>query len=270
MEKFETMRMVRGGLLALAMASFAACGGGGGSSISATPTGKVVKGPVAGAHVFDVNNVHFADTDATGSFPLSAPGPYHTLGGSYVPLDAQGNAGAPIPAPPLSAPTGCSQITPLSTLVASAAPADQAKILATLQSLGVTLDTDLSVKTTANTAALVLSESVGAMLQSASANAGANSAVTSSAVTSALISAVGSLPAGTISSPSAANLSSALSSAITSAALGNADLAALTPTLVSAANTAAQGAQSSPAGMLPAPPPTTGSTGSSGGTGGLQ
>ena len=253
-------RMLLGCSLMVAVAGFAACG----ADDKTVAQGKVVKGPVIGAQVFDVNNVHFADTDATGSYPLTNTGPYRTVGGTYTPLDAQGHAGAPVAAPPMKAPAGVAQITPLSTLVASAAPADQTKILATLQSLGVTLSTDFSVKTAANTAALVLSESVGAMLQQAAANTGANAAATSVAVTNALISAVANLPPSTITAPTATNLTSALTSAVTTAASTNTDLAAISATLETAASTAAQGAASAPVGALPVPTGSTGGTGTNG------
>jgi hypothetical protein len=234
----------------LMVCGLAACGD---DSTDAVKVGKVVKGPVNGARVFDKDNVEFATTDATGTFTIaSRKGPFRTTGGTYLPLNADGTAGAAVAAPPMSAPEGFSQVTPLSTLIASAPVAEQAALTAKLASLGFTSATDLSVKTTANAGVLVLSESIGAVLQSAN-----TSSVTGSAVT-AMIAAVTGLPAGV--SPAL----SAVTTAVTAAINASTSLTSVATTLTTAATTAAQGSNTLPNGSLP----TTGTTGgTTGGTG---
>lgn len=242
-------RLKLAGML-LMICGLAACGDDSDDSVK---VGKVVKGPVIGAHVFDKDNVDFATTDTTGTFTIAnRQGPFRTTGGTYVALNADGTPGAAVLAPPMSAPEGFSQVTPLSTLIERAPLAEQAALTAKLATLGFTSATDLSVKTAANTDMLVLSESVGAVLQSASVNS-----VTGSAVT-AMIAAVTSLPAGV--SPALTAVTTAVTNAITASSA----LSSVAATLTNAATTAAQGSDNLDVGPLP----TTGTTGgTTGGTG---
>lgn len=228
--------------------------------------GKVVKGPVYLAKVYDVNGIYFTDTDKNGNFQMTATGPYTTTGGTYYPLDEFGHAATtPIAAPPMSAPAGVSQITPLSTLVnqasiAAAKPtATQAekdnllKLLAVIDANGG-LKTDLSVKTTANSALLNLNETIGAVLASV-ATTSPTSLLTAE---TAMIAAVTSLSATTTNTNAAV-----LAAVSTQLTLTLPDQAT---ELNAAATTASTGTTAAPIGALPTTPGSTGSTGSTGGT----
>ncbi|HBG05059.1 MAG: hypothetical protein A2075_16555 [Geobacteraceae bacterium GWC2_58_44] len=247
--------VVKVALLLVVLSAFG-CGG----DDDATPTGKVVKGPVVGATVKDKDGNAFAVTDLYGTFPLTSPGPYSTTGGRYVLLNRDGTPGASVPAPAMKAPAGVSQITPLSTLAADATPEQLDVILTVLANMGADLDTDLSVKTSTNAVAIIFSETVGAVLAS---TPGSASAATKAAVTEALIAAALDLSeyAGT-----PAESVTAITTAVSDAIAGNATLAALpslSASLVSAASTAAEGAGNYPEMPLPVIP----TTGSNGGTG---
>ncbi|MBC8018912.1 MAG: hypothetical protein H7X83_10400 [Verrucomicrobia bacterium] len=238
----------------LMVCGLAACGDD--SRDAAVKVGKVVKGPVTGAKVFDKDNVDFATTDATGTFTIaSRKGPFRTTGGTYLPLNANGTAGAAVAAPPMSAPEGFSQVTPLSTLINSLPLPEQAALTAKLATLGFTPATDLSVKSTANAGVLALSESIGAVLQSANANN-----VTGSAVTAMIVAVNGLTPP-----PTGVSLAlTAVTSAVTNAINASTALNNVATILTNVAATAAQGSNSLPNGALP----TTGTTGGTGtGTG---
>ncbi|UFS70068.1 hypothetical protein LPW11_19580 [Geomonas sp. RF6] len=286
MKKGYLKQLVVGGFLLGSLAGLAACGSDSGSAVGVTPTGKVVKGPVSGASVRDKNGNVFATTDANGVFAITAQGPFTTTGGTYIPLNADGTAGTAVAAPPLSAPAGYSQITPLSTIVASAPASQQAdvetQLAAALAKMGVSdLKTaDFSVKTDANSAAIVFAEAVGAVLSTA-ANTSAASDVKSainSAVTSALISAVQTL--STASAPTASQITSAITTQVSTAITSNSAIVSAVPALVStisaATTAAATGANALPAGALPVQSGTggtggtTGSTGGTGGTSGIK
>jgi hypothetical protein len=261
MKKFFTMFGAAGLVAGMLMV------GGCGSDHDAPPVaqGKVVKGPVVGATVKDANGVTVGTTDATGSFPLTGTAPYYSTGGTYVTLNADGTAGTAIAAPPMSTPAGVSQITPLSTLVnqatiAAAKPtatadekADLLKLLAVIDANGG-LSTDLSVKTTANSALLNLSETIGAVL----ASVATTSPTSLATAETAMIAAVTSLSA------TATNTTAAVLAAVST------ELTLTLPTLATALNTvattASTGTTAAPIGALPTPPASTGSTGSTGGT----
>ena len=227
-----------------------------------TRQGKVVKGPVVGATVRDSNGILVGTTDAQGNFPMTGTAPYYSTGGTYASLNVDGTQGANIAAPPMSAPAGVSQITPLSTTVnvatiAAAKPTATADEKAALTNLLAVinanggLNIDLSVKTDANAALVNLNETVGAVLAQVSLNA-PDSLPT--AVT-AMITAVSTLPATPLT-PVA--VLSAISDALTQ------DLPSLAPALKTAAETASTGSENYPIDQpLPVP---TGSTGSNGGT----
>ncbi len=203
--------------------------------------GRVIDGPVSGASVYDSTGTLIGTTDVNGYFILRGTGPYRTTGGTYIPLNADGTPGSPLAAPPMSAPDGINQITPLSTLVANANSADRTAILATLTRLGVDLNTDLSVKNSQNGAAVVLNEMIGALLQQdSSAPATVSSLITSVAAISTSVTPV------------------------TTASLITAVTTGLTPAQTTAATNAAQGADLF-TGTLPVVP-ITGSTGSTGGS----
>jgi hypothetical protein len=254
-------KMLIGCCLGMLMMS-AGCGS---DSPDPTPLGKVVKGPVVGATVFDNTNAKIGTTDANGNFPLLGTGPYHTTGGTYTPLNENGTAGTPIAAPPMAAPAGVNQITPLSTLYVAATPAQKAQIEALLANAGVTLNTDMSAKlaATATNASgvnsiLILNETIGAALQRPEAQ---TSTEISTAVTNSLIAAV-----ATLSTKTKAELTTGtaalVTAAVTTAISADQTLSAISSTLTNAATPASQGASNAPVGNLPTP---TGSTGGNSG-----
>lgn len=248
-----------------AMLSFAAGLAACGSDTTPVPQGQVVKGPVFGATVTDANGNHYT-TDKNGKFPLYGVGPYTVTGGAYFPLKADGTySTTAVYAPPMKAPAGVTQVTPLSTLVADAAtPAEAAQIMTTLKALGITdLNTDLSVKTTANQNAFVLSETIGAVLTQAAASGATTTEVTN--VINAINTALASATAGSLAT--AAQINTMVQTQIT-ATLGTSD-----PTLAAALSTASTtistGADTlTPDTPPPAPTTETPVTGATGGTSG--
>ena len=239
------------------IAGLTACG----SDTTTIPQGKVVKGPVAGATVRDVNGNVVGITNSKGEFPLTGTGPYSSSGGTYFPLLANGTYDTtPLAAPPMKAPAGVTIITSLSTLVADASSADQEAIMATLEKIGISsLNTDLSIKTPENEHAFILSETVGAVIAKA-----VSSGATADELNS-IISAVNTaLSDGALADAEtfdAETIATAVQAQITDA-LGNSDLAA---TLIEAATATATGAD---ALEYYIPPPVTGTTGGTSGSGG--
>lgn len=251
MKKFRTFLLAS--LVTVAFGLMAGCGS---DDPAPTPKGTVVKGPVSGAQVYDVNNVLVGTTDANGQFPLAGTGPYRTVGGKYTPLKADGTPGTPVDAPPMKAPVGVSQITPLTTLFANATPAEQTQITSTLTKLGITLNTPLNAKTTTNAAAIELNESVGAVLQAAQSTPTLTDTVTQSLITSVTSLAAGTAPID----------ATAITQAVTTPIKENPALSTISTTLTTAASTAVEGASKAPVGPLPAPPAPPAPTGSTGGT----
>lgn len=230
--------------------------GGCGHDTEPVPQGKVVKGPVVGAKVFDADGVQIGTTDVNGNFPMITKGPYTTIGGTYIPFKADGTAGTPIPAPPMSAPIGVSQITPLSTLVQTATASGNTIELNNLLSVinkNGGLYVDLSKKTDTNAALLNLSETVGAVLATVNNTPSVTSAQTT-IIKSALIAAIGTLPNNAVMTP-ALIVSNVVNSDILGSALGS-----IKDEVQSAAIVAANGTNNAPSGSLPT---YTGSTGGS-------
>lgn len=244
------------------VAGLTACG----SDTTPIPQGQVVKGPVFGATVKDANGHVIGTTDHSGKFPLYGVGPYTVTGGTYFPLKADGTySNVALNAPPMSAPAGVTQVTPLSTLVANAAtPAEAAAIMTTLQNMGITnLNSDLSVKTTANASAWILSETIGAVLTQAVSSGATTTEVGN--IMSAINTALATANAGTLTT--AAQINAMVQTQLT-ATLGTTD-PTLATALSSASTTISTGAGTVVPGTIP-PIPTTETpvTGATGGTSG--
>jgi len=237
--------------------------GGCGNDETSQAQGRVVKGPVSGAVVTDSKGVVVsASTDENGYYPLTGTGPYSSSGGTYYPLNADGTySTTATSAPPLSAPAGVSQLTPLSTIIAKLPVADQATVL---KALGLSsLDQDLSVKTAANSAAFVLTETVGAALTSVAAGATTADQVTTFATTYA--AALNTALSGKTTITTAD-----ITAAVTAANKDITVIAALpatvpVATLTAKTNSASTGAAAVKEGTVPpVPVKPTGSTGSTG------
>jgi hypothetical protein len=251
----NVVKIIAASLVTVAFGLMVGCGGDGGSS--PTPTGTVVKGPVSGATDTDSTGKVIGITDANGKFPLTGTGPYSTSGGKYTPLNADGTAGTPVNAPSMMAPAGVSQITPLSTLVANEPDkAKQDQILATLAKMGVNLNTDLSTKTSANSAALILNETVGAVL---------TTAASSPALLDKVMTTLAAAVAGLSTSATVPDVT-AITQSITTAIKEDPALATIQTALTTSASTAAEGADKKALGPMPAPPAPPAPTGSTGGT----
>jgi len=157
-------------------AAFGLLNGCGSDSTSTPATGVVAKGPVNGSRIqfgsaaaITLHTYSSTRTNASGSFAYKAFGQAITsTGGTYVDVVT----GLEVAAPTLKAPAGASNVTPITTLVASAAtPAIANSLIAELQKMGVSFDAAyLTVPTTANAKTfLALNESIGKMLATASA-----------------------------------------------------------------------------------------------------
>ena len=230
-----------------------------GSDEPATPVGKVVKGPVSGADVYDANGVLVGTTNANGNFPMTGTAPYHTgnvVGsgnlGTYLPILVDGTLGAAQSAPPLQGYGSSSQITPLTTIVAT-----NPALATTFVTLGIDLNADLSTRTTQNTAAFTLLETIGAALSATHSLSPTNYAQVIAAIATSLAAELPATPA-LFNQMAPGAISTAVITTIT------ANLPALLvaiPTLATDISNAATGAA-----ILPIPG--SGSTGSTGGTGG--
>lgn len=245
------------GKLAVVMlaGTFMMAGGCGKSSHHDASTGKVIKGPVAGASVYDAAGNLVATTDSHGNYSTGSTGPFSTVGGTYFDLAS----GKVIAAPPMKAPAGATHITPLSTMVASASPADAQLILAGLAKMGVDLNTDLSVKTAQNAAALIISETIGAVLSQAMTAGFTASQLTS--LTADLVSAVVS-----VTNSAAPTTALSVSSAIKSRLDTDTSLETLRTALGTVAGSSSSAAETRPNGELPTIDDVTGSNGSNSGT----
>lgn len=234
---------------------------GGCGDDNVTPSGRVVKGPVSGAVVTDSKGVVIStQTNSGGYFTVGGTAPYTTNGGTYFPLTASGTYSAvAVNAPPMSAPAGATQITPLSTLFTTLTAAQQAALLTKL-GLG-SLNDDLAVKSAANTKAFTLSETVGAVLTQAVTNGASLAQINTIASSMATAINTSLTAAATVDT-------AAITAAVTAgiAAIPAATVpAAITGTLAAAATTATTGAGVLVAGTVPAAPAlSTGSTGSTG------
>lgn len=143
--------------------------GGCGDDAAQTPQGRLVKGPVTGAIVTDVTGKEMTTQTVNGYFPAIGTGPYKSSGGKYFNLKADGSGydtSVELNAPPLTAPIGTTQLTPLSTVCANASAADAKIITDALAAAGLSLNSDLSVPTVANKNTFALNESLGTILSS--------------------------------------------------------------------------------------------------------
>ena len=257
-------------LLSTACAGFiVACG----SDQPATPQGKVVKGPVFGAKVFDSSNppVLVGTTDANGNFPLTGIAPYSTTGGAYYPVLANGTISiVAAVAPSLKGYNTNPQITPLTTVIANtASPTIQATIIAQLTGNGISLDTDLSSKTAANALAYDLSEAVGAAIQAASNSSAvpATQAANVSGVLSAVANAL-SAPGFVITTTNESTIASSISTQINNALAAAVVAGTLPATVSTSAQAAVIAVAAGAANLVPGTPSTpTGATGSTGSNG---
>jgi hypothetical protein len=260
MTRKQLKKMMIGLALATACAGFiTACG-----SDDTTQQGRIVKGPVSGATVFDALGTAVGTTDANGNFPMTGTAPYHTgnaagtaVLGTYLPILKDGTLGAPQSSPPLQGYNSFSQVSPLSTIV-SATPTLADKFVA----LGIDLNADLSKRTTDNSAAFTLAETVGAVLSATYKVSGAaNYALAKAGLGSSLAAQLPATPA-----LFAAMTPSAIATAVTAALTAGAPTVLVAvPTLGTIISDAATGAAAFPVNT-PIPTPS-GATGGTGGTG---
>jgi hypothetical protein len=241
--------------------------------------GRVVKGPVSGAKVTDSLGTVLTYSTTNGYFNLGGTAPYSSNGGQYYALNAAGTAYSVLTsAPPLTAPAGTTQLTPLSTAYENATAADKLVITDALKKAGLTLNSDLSVKTTANANAYILNETVGTYLATLVNTAGfAPTLAQMNAAAKALSAYIAKIP--DLSTATAATIKAAVSSNAVSADVilvigavtgGTAIPATLTAAALTTASGAAADAANSVSTTTPPTPATpTGSTSGTGSTGTL-
>jgi hypothetical protein len=178
MKKPFEMLLTRAGavsMLAVSVALLGGCGSdGGGGTTSNSVSGVVAQGAVQGAVVFaddvatsdyvmdDTEANYSATTDSNGSFSFKAP-PYNYLIVTVGGTDSVTNQPAmQMIAPQGSADTSATKnVTPLTTLVALTPSANQAGVIAKIESLGLdSYDVDISSNNTTTPAATAFVQSI--------------------------------------------------------------------------------------------------------------
>lgn len=152
MKKFFKMFGAAGLLAGMLMV-----GGCGSSDDSATPQGRVVKAPVAGATVTYSDGTS-TTTDSNGYYAYKGLA-VTTAGGTYPDMN-----GVSRPAPNMATPAGKTNVTPLSTLFVNASPADQAKITALLGTASIDTVVVGTISGASNVLVAKLNETLGEVL----------------------------------------------------------------------------------------------------------